>query len=355
MSGGRQGQGNNVGSQDPQPEDKREEVSGLNDIRALARTTLERQAVKHPDEGSGERQAVLESSSPAALGHVLLPAPGREVEPQLLPVAGASVEGVSAVPTPSAASSSKKIWVLGGGAVVIVAVIAAALLRGGEKAETPTAAQKAPSPFTVVTPPPTAPVEATTEAAATTAPKAMRPVPSVSGIAKAASTPPPGSTPAKAAPDTTPPAASAGPALKEAPAKPSAAPASTDDLDSLLNSAAGDTGKTKEAEAKVVTGEKKEEPSGEVLPASLTRDDVKQGMGTIRARIQVCYDRYKVPGNVTIKTRIESDGTVSSSTATDAKFSGTETGQCVADAVKLARFRRVSGPPMTLSYPFKLE
>ena len=59
---------------------KPEEHSGLHDIRKLARTTLERRAERPPSE-TGETKAMLDAAAPAALGHVVLPAPGREVAP----------------------------------------------------------------------------------------------------------------------------------------------------------------------------------------------------------------------------------------------------------------------------------
>ena len=96
-------------------------------------------------------------------------------------------------------------------------------------------------------------------------------------------------------------------------------------------------------------------PAAGSLPAALTRSDVKDGMSGIKARVQVCYDKFKQSGIVTIKVRIEPDGSVSSAEAVDSKFRATDTGTCVADAVRKATFRKFSGAPMTLNYPFSLE
>ena len=87
---------------------------------------------------------------------------------------------------------------------------------------------------------------------------------------------------------------------------------------------------------------------------TLGRDDIKKGMSLARARVEDCYRRYKVPGTVMVKTKIEQNGMVSSSEP-QGIFSGTETGFCVAQAVETARFPAFTGPPVNVNYPFKLD
>jgi hypothetical protein len=90
------------------------------------------------------------------------------------------------------------------------------------------------------------------------------------------------------------------------------------------------------------------------LPDGLWPEARQEGMRPIKARVQECYERFKVPGMVTVTLTIAPSGRVSSVTAIG-RFAGTATGACVANIVKGATFRPFNGPPVTMTYPFVLR
>lgn len=87
--------------------------------------------------------------------------------------------------------------------------------------------------------------------------------------------------------------------------------------------------------------------------AELGRRDVKKAMSRIRAEVDACHARFQVPGTVMIRFAVAPDGRVASARAIG-PFKGTDTGTCVAAAVKSADFPAYSGAPMTFTYPFLL-
>jgi hypothetical protein len=78
-------------------------------------------------------------------------------------------------------------------------------------------------------------------------------------------------------------------------------------------------------------------------------------MASVKARVQACYDEFKVSGTIKLRVKIESDGSVSNADVVDDKFKATDTGACVAAAVKTAKFPAVSGTSLVVSYPFILQ
>lgn len=86
---------------------------------------------------------------------------------------------------------------------------------------------------------------------------------------------------------------------------------------------------------------------------TLSRKEIITGMRGVASRVQGCYNQHKQAGLVMIQVRVTGGGAVSA-TATG-NFAGTPTGQCVAAAVKLARFPKFSGAPMSFPYPFRLN
>jgi hypothetical protein len=91
------------------------------------------------------------------------------------------------------------------------------------------------------------------------------------------------------------------------------------------------------------------------LPRELTMNQIRGGMRKITGAVQACYDKFGVEGQVVVKVTISPKGAVSEAEIRG-KFRGTDTGNCVAAAVKRARFTPFSGPPMAgISYPFMLQ
>jgi hypothetical protein len=130
-------------------------------------------------------------------------------------------------------------------------------------------------------------------------------------------------------------------------ATPKEEPKKNPSIEDLFNAPAADT---KPAETKPV--EVKPADEG---PTELTNDEVKKGMGSIKARVQDCYAKFKVAGTVTVSATIEPDGVVTKAVAVDEKFANTDTGFCVAEAVSHAIFKKWNGPARTVRYPFRLQ
>lgn len=85
----------------------------------------------------------------------------------------------------------------------------------------------------------------------------------------------------------------------------------------------------------------------------LNRSQVVAGMGTIRARVRACFDRFRVPGMAMARVEIAADGRVKEARVRGL-FAGTPTGNCIATAVKAARFPASKGTT-TITYPFLLR
>ena len=90
------------------------------------------------------------------------------------------------------------------------------------------------------------------------------------------------------------------------------------------------------------------------LPSQLGKPEIQSGIGAIKGNAIGCYDKYKVPGTVTIHLTISPSGGVAGASATGT-FAGTPTGGCVESAVKHAHFKKFSGPAMSVNYPFVLR
>lgn len=87
----------------------------------------------------------------------------------------------------------------------------------------------------------------------------------------------------------------------------------------------------------------------------LSPDEIRTGIGKIMPNIVSCHDRYKVDGLAKMTFVIAPTGTVTQATI-QGQLSGTDTGSCIIDAVKRARFRTFKGKAMTIiRYPFLLQ
>jgi len=124
---------------------------------------------------------------------------------------------------------------------------------------------------------------------------------------------------------------------------------SLDDLlDGALNgkkSGAGSEGKRSSATVSA-------EPAAPAASGPLSKAAVVAGMNSVKAKVQSCYDQFKVPGMAMVNVVIAKNGSVSSSSVTG-KFAGTPTGTCVEKAVKTAKFPPSDG--LTTPYPFNLR
>lgn len=350
---------------------ERNEVSGLHDIRALAANTITRHNEKVAQDIGEVADALLASTSPATLGQVVLPVPGKEVSQAVVaasvskavdPKLAVAAAAVSATPQSSGWARTMVIALavlIAGGAVAFVmynknkqqAEVAAVttpeapLTAAGATPTSvePVAAPLTPPADTEVKPADPAvvamadPAKPEPKAEKDVAPAAPREVAKVDPKAKDAKPEEKGKemvaaiTPVETKPADTKPAEP--PKAEEKP---------KDAIEQLLGAAPEDN-------------TAKETKAAEDLPTELADAEVKKGMGGIKARVQDCYARYKVPGMVKVKTTIEPDGGVSSAVAVDDKFANTETGQCVADAVQLAKFKKWSGAQRVVTYPFVLK
>lgn len=135
---------------------------------------------------------------------------------------------------------------------------------------------------------------------------------------------------------------------KEAQTTPADKPKPSDTLDDLLTEASGGAARPGgEGEAK--------KDADETKPKRMKRepDEIKTAMSAVEGKAQACFARFQVPGTVMIRFSVEPDGRVTSAQATG-PFKGTDTGACVADAVKSARLSAYDGPPTTYNYAFLL-
>jgi len=95
--------------------------------------------------------------------------------------------------------------------------------------------------------------------------------------------------------------------------------------------------------------------SQDVRPAKrLSRGQVVAAMRTARARVQECFDKYRVPGMAHVTLTIGADGQVKAAEI-HGIFAGTASGACVQAAVRATTFPRFEGPPRTFDYPFILR
>lgn len=126
---------------------------------------------------------------------------------------------------------------------------------------------------------------------------------------------------------------------------PSKPPSRTSELDDLLG------GPSKPAKPAKPAGESSGGSSlGPAPKASLSREDVQQGMAAVAPAVQSCGQGKG--GTITMNMSIGKTGRVSSASATGA-FAGTPIGDCAARAVRRAKFP-ASQQNLNVKYPFKL-
>ncbi len=374
------GTGSDSGSEDGQdiagkPISK-DELSGLHEIKALAASTVarnskERRAATEPSDPAG---GLLGTGSHASLGNVVLPQPGKEVAPpKVRRTSVTDADGVRAAPLVVPPSKSRAGLYLGVFGVLAAAAGVAFFLKSQQASEG--AARQAAVNTAAAGVPEPVPAEDT------------RPEPAVAALTPPSEVP---GAPAGGAAAGVLPAPADDNGDDESAKKRAGAKSSKDEKGDKGDRDAKDgakpgkdakpaaSGSAKDAPKVVATppeapkaepkneideifgdkpsAEKKPaEAAGPALPEKLAQGDVKKGMGSVKARVQACYDQFKIPGTIKLKVKIEADGSVGSADVVDPKFAGTDTGACVASAVKTAKFPAVSGPPLVISYPFILQ
>lgn len=368
----------------------KDEISGLHDIKALATSTIDKSRQRRQTNPPVDAiDPGLMAQSPAALGNVVLPTPGKEVGARPAAAPASEVAGVSAAPGGGVVAPARSRASLF--AVVALLVLAAgggAYMLGRRGAAQPQMAQAPQAAQAGASPDPAARSQPVAEPMAVpvpVAPSAPAPEAQAPGAAAAGengddgqitiddegkASDAKGSQEGKGATKATEKAARGGggraeQSNKDADAKDVRLVASKGE-EKKADAEAGDD---KKGEAKPEApkneiddlfgdkpaADKKVEEAKPALPEKLSQNDVKSGMGSVRARVQACYDKYKITGQVKLKVRIEPDGSVSKAEAVDDKFKGTETGACVGQAVSTAKFPAVSGPALTVTYPFLLQ
>lgn len=124
-----------------------------------------------------------------------------------------------------------------------------------------------------------------------------------------------------------------------------------DALDSLIDNALGGSAPAPGKPAKAAPARAAADPS---LPKQLTMNQIRKAMRAIKPRVTACYDKYQIEGTARVKLSIAPAGKPSS-VKVKGKFFGTDTGNCVAKAVRRARFPKFSGKQMSITFPFVLS
>lgn len=361
-----------------------DEDSGLIDIKNMAHTTKRRVTERHST-ASDVEESLLASSRPSALRDVVLPEPGEE-QPMTLatPAVAAEADAAAAQPkrTPWLAAAAALV-LLAGGAVAFFA------LRGGGEGDdgVRVAASEAPADRgAAATPsmpgadePPAEPsepgaiaedgdetaaaddegAETSDDTAADEGDTAAGDEPTGDAVArdtaskrdrgsKAGSAKSTGAVASRSSSSDDKAARSKADTAKKADDSKSEAKPKGQDLDSLLDFAAGESGKKKGV------ADKKAPERKAPTKTKLSRTDVQKGMRAVTARVGACYEQFKVPGTVKVRVTIANTGVITEAKATGS-FANTDTGACVAKAVSQASFPEYDGPPMSLTYPFLLQ
>jgi hypothetical protein len=88
-------------------------------------------------------------------------------------------------------------------------------------------------------------------------------------------------------------------------------------------------------------------------PARLDPPDVQRGMQAVEGRVRACGRRGGGSAVVQVRVTIDGTGQVAEAGAVG-KLADTPLGDCVAAAVRRARFRRTGSAPTTFTHPFRV-
>lgn len=132
-------------------------------------------------------------------------------------------------------------------------------------------------------------------------------------------------------------------------------PKKPDTLESLLSEASG-VGKNDDKKKKGKKKAAKKDATPAIPPGrtKIQTSEVRKAMTGLSGKTRACYEKYQKTGLVKIKFGVAPSGKVTSASATG-KFKGTDTGKCIAAAVKTVKFAPFNGRPATLSWPFLLS
>ena len=383
---------------------KREEHSGLHEIKALASTTRRRISQRMSSDSEAEESLLVGATSGSfRAAAAALPDPTHEkgaagAEPasdrgrDRLARPGARPADLDRRPAPSR-SSSAPFWMLGGVATAAAATAVAVFVFGVGREKKDVASPSSPTGEVIA--------QATGAAASSDEPTAGSAAPGDMRFAE----PPPAEQPAPGAA----PAATSAPAvaaLDSAPEKKASEEqgdgegglkgrgAAGGRVDSKTEHASdkadperekreeskdGDKNKEKDLKKAAPTSGAKggggkdlndvldevtggiqkpaaptpEEGAKKPSKKSLDRRDVAKAMGAVRSQVMRCRDKEQYEGTVTVKFHVAPSGQVTSAETTGSK-AGSSTGACAAAAVKKAVFPAFDGAPTSFTYPFLL-
>jgi TonB family protein len=379
---------------------KREEHSGLHEIKALASTTRRRISQRMSSENEAAESLLVGATSGSfRAAAAALPDPGAAAgesdraparsRDRLARPAPRHVPDLDRRPVPSR-SSSAPFWMLGGVATAAAAAAVAVFVFGVGREKKDAASPSSPTGEVVA--------QATGAAPSSDEPTAGSPAPGDMRFAE----PPPAEQGAPGAA----PAATSAPAVAALDSAPEKKAVEESDGEGGLKGRAGAGGsvdsksehasdkadperekreenkngdKSKEKDLKKTAPARKEsggkdlndvldevtggiqkptapvQEEGPKKPSkkSLDRRDVAKAMSAVRSQVMRCRDKEQYEGTVTVKFHVAPSGEVTSAQTTGSK-AGTTTGACAAAAVKKAVFPAFDGAPTSFTYPFLL-
>jgi outer membrane biosynthesis protein TonB len=295
---------------------------------------------RHPDTGLHDIQKL-------AAQHKAQEEEREARERVLTPLEGTPVPSVVGMPVKAVSHRPRWVYIAGGAVFVCVAAAAGVFVLARHQAG---GAVAAAAVLPQVSAPAAAPI-AKAEPVAKAEPAVQQlPVAEPAEPEKKAAAPKAKATHAAAKPATekaeTPKAGKAASKAGAATPAPAAAPSNPrDELDQLLATSTADDARGKVASPAADDGS---------LPEAPSREGITAAMGKIKGRVQACYEKFQQTGVATVEVSIAKTGKVQSAT-TSGKFADTDTGNCVAAAVKAANFPRFKGPTLKIDYPFLLQ
>jgi hypothetical protein len=91
------------------------------------------------------------------------------------------------------------------------------------------------------------------------------------------------------------------------------------------------------------------EPAAPALPGMLTRDQVRSGLDSVRAKVLACTNGTY--GKIHADVTISAPGKVSSAVI-DGTFAGTKAADCMVQKINSAKFAAFSGADISVHYPY---
>lgn len=127
-------------------------------------------------------------------------------------------------------------------------------------------------------------------------------------------------------------------------------PASTTtDTQTIEAAAAPEAAATAMPEAAEAAAPEVVEPAAPALPEKLTRDQVRNGLDSVRAKVLACTNGTY--GKIHADVTISAPGKVSSAVI-DGTFAGTKAADCMVQKINSAKFAEFSGADISVRYPY---